>query len=111
MRKGISRIYKYTQRNWTYPYSNTNFVITQCYNNSLQTQRDSASDTSVGAHDLESDGVYQSTNHHGHTNVKQGPAQDVPFFYTRSHFSELTSCKSIIPTDFSFISLFKYCTT
>ena len=37
----------------------------------------------------------------------RGPAQDVPFFYTPSHFSELNSCKSIISTNFPFIFIFK----
>ena len=39
--------------------------------------------------------------------VIKGPAQDVPFFYTPSHFSELQSCKSIISTDFSLVFIFK----
>ena len=37
----------------------------------------------------------------------QVPSQDVPFFYTPSHLSELKSCKSIISTDFPFIFIFK----
>ena len=41
----------------------------------------------------------------------RGPAQDVPFFYTPSHLSELQSCKSIISTGFPYIFIFKYCTT
>ena len=36
--------------------------------------------------------------------VWRGPAQDVPFFYTRYHFSELPSCKSIISTVFLLLS-------
>ena len=28
--------------------------------------------------------------------VRQGPAQDVPFFYMQSHLSELQSCKLIL---------------
>ena len=36
-----------------------------------------------------------------------GPAQDVPFFYTPSHLSELQSCASIISTKFPFILIFK----
>ena len=37
----------------------------------------------------------------------RGPVQDVPFFYTPSHVSELQSCKLIISTDFPFIFIFK----
>ena len=38
---------------------------------------------------------------------RRGPAQDVPFLYTRSHLSEVQSCKSIISTDFTLIFIFK----
>ena len=37
-------------------------------------------------------------------NLCRIPAQDIPFLYTRSHMSELTSCKSIISTDFILFS-------
>ena len=37
----------------------------------------------------------------------RSPAQDVPFFYTPYHLSELKSCKSIISANFSFIFIFK----
>ena len=37
----------------------------------------------------------------------RGPAQDVPFFYTPSHLSELQSFKSIISTHFLLIFIFK----
>ena len=43
--------------------------------------------------------------------LRQGPAQEFPFFYTPSYLSELQSCKSIISTDFSFIFIFKSSTT
>ena len=36
-----------------------------------------------------------------------GPAQDVPFFYAPSRFSELKNFKSIISTHFSFNFIFK----
>ena len=39
--------------------------------------------------------------------LRRGPAQDVPFFYTQSHLSELQSFKLIISTDFRFIFIFK----
>ena len=38
---------------------------------------------------------------------RRGPAQDVPFFYTPSHFSELQNTKSIIAINFHFIFMFK----
>ena len=34
------------------------------------------------------------------------PVQEVPFFYTLSHLSELWSCKSIISTHFPFIFIY-----
>ena len=43
--------------------------------------------------------------------IRRGPAQDVPFFYTPSHLSELQSFKSIISTNISSVFIFKYCTT
>ena len=36
----------------------------------------------------------------------RGKSQDVPFFYTPDHLSEVLSCKSIISNDFHFISMF-----
>ena len=41
----------------------------------------------------------------------RGPAQDVPFFYTRYHLSEIPRWKSIISTYFLFVFIFKWCTT
>ena len=38
------------------------------------------------------------------------PAQDIPFFYTTFHLSELKSCKSIISTNFTFIFVIKWWT-
>ena len=39
---------------------------------------------------------------------RRGPAQDVIFFYTGSHLSELQSCTLTFLTDFYFIFIFKY---
>ena len=39
--------------------------------------------------------------------LQRGPAQNVPFFYTPSHFSELQSCKLIISTEIYFIFIVK----
>ena len=41
----------------------------------------------------------------------RGPAQNVTFFYTGSHYSELQSCTLIFSNNFYFLFLFKYCTT
>ena len=67
MGKGIVRIYKYYQQNWPYPFKNTNFIITQCFDNSIQTQCNSDSYASVGENDEASSGLDKSTNHHGNT--------------------------------------------
>ena len=39
------------------------------------------------------------------------PAQDVHFFYTRSHLSALQNCALLFSTNFLFIFIFKRCTT
>ena len=39
------------------------------------------------------------------------PAQDVHFFYTRSHLSARLKCEFIFSTNFQFIFTFKECTT
>ena len=52
--KRISRIYKYDQRNWPYPYPKTTFFIPKCYDTYIQTQRNSDSGTSVVSLDVES---------------------------------------------------------
>ena len=39
------------------------------------------------------------------------PAQDIHFFYTRSHFSALQSCAIIFSKHFQSIFTFKWCTT
>ena len=70
MGKVIARIYKYDHRNWPYPSQDTTFVIPQWSDTSIQTQRNSASDVPVGAHYISSSVLYQSTNHHGNTDVK-----------------------------------------
>ena len=49
MGKPIGRIYKYDQRNWTYPYLNTTFVIPPHSDTSIQTQHNSAYYSPVGA--------------------------------------------------------------
>ena len=63
-------IYKYDQSKWPYPSPNTNFSIPQHSDSSIQTQLNSATDYSVGAHDVASYGLYQSTNYHGIADVK-----------------------------------------
>ena len=61
---------KYDFRKWPYPYLNTNFVIALNLDISLQNQRYSASDASVGANDVSPYELYQSTNHHDNTDGK-----------------------------------------
>ena len=39
--------------------------------------------------------------------VRRVPSQEVPFFYTQYHLSELKSCKSIISAGFPFIFIYK----
>ena len=68
--KVIFGIYKYDQRNCPYPSPNTTFLILPRSDTSIQTQRNSASDASVGANDVAPSGLDQSTNHHGNTDVK-----------------------------------------
>ena len=67
--KGIVCIHKYDQCIWTFPPPNTNFVIPQRSDTSIQTQYKSNSDASVDAHAVASYGLDQSTNHHGNTDV------------------------------------------
>ena len=50
--------------------------------------------------------LYQKLN-----TIRLGPAQDVPFFYTRSHLNALQNCALIFSTNFQFILTFKICTT
>ena len=69
MGKGICHIYKYCQRNWLYPDLNTIFVPLERSEPYIQTQSTSASDASMGEHDLASSISDQSTIHHGNTNV------------------------------------------
>ena len=52
MGKGIGLIYKYDQRNCSYPYLNTKYFIPPRYDTSIKTKRNSASDASVGEHDI-----------------------------------------------------------
>ena len=68
--KVIVLIYRYEQRNCPYFPPNITFLIQKYSDTSIQTQQNSASDSSMGAHDLASAGLYQSTNHHINTDVK-----------------------------------------
>ena len=43
--------------------------------------------------------------------IRLVPAQDGPFFYTRSHLSALQNCALLFSTNFQFIFLFKECIT
>ena len=70
MGKGIVRIYKYDQQNWPYPSPNTNFGVPQRFDNSIQTQHNSDSGASLGAHDVASSVLDQCTNHHINTDAK-----------------------------------------
>ena len=70
MGKLISSIYKYDKLNWTYPSTNTTFFIPQHSETYIQTQLTSAYYASVGAHALTSSELYQITNNHGNTDVK-----------------------------------------
>ena len=70
MGKWIRRIYKYDQRNCPKSYSNINFVVPPSFDTSIQTQYNSASDSSMVENDVASDGLYQSINHHGNKDVK-----------------------------------------
>ena len=46
-----------------------------------------------------------------HSLLGRDPAQDVHFFYTRSHFSAIENCALIFSINFKFILTFKECTT
>ena len=70
MGKVIGLVFKYNQINWPYLYPDTTFFIPQCSGISIQTQRKSVSGACVGAHDVKSAILDQSTNHHGNTYVK-----------------------------------------
>ena len=70
MGKLISSIYKYDKLNWPYPSTNTTFVIPQHSETYIQTQLTSDYYASVGAHALTSSELYQITNNHGNTDVK-----------------------------------------
>ena len=60
-----NRLYlKNYQQNWPYPYPSTNFVIPTNFDITIQTQRNSASDASVGANDVASSVLDQSNNKH-----------------------------------------------
>ena len=63
--KGIGCILKYDQWNWLYQYPNITFIILPRFDIYIQIKCNSASDASVGANDVSSYRLYQSTNHHG----------------------------------------------
>ena len=67
--KGIDRIYKHTQRNWTYPSPNTNFVIPHSPHTSIQNLRISACAASLGAHVLACTVSDKINIHHVNTDV------------------------------------------
>ena len=67
MGKGIRRIYKHSQSNWTYPPPNTTSVIPQHTDPSKQTKSTSSFDVTVDSHDLASSVSYQSTSKHVNT--------------------------------------------
>ena len=58
------RIYKQSQRNGTYPFPNTTFVIPQRSESYTQTQRNIVCDVSVGEHTLASYVLYQITRNY-----------------------------------------------
>ena len=70
MGKGIFLIYKYDQRNLTYWSPNTTFVIPPYFDMYIQKQCNSAYDAYVGANDLASYRLDQSTKHHGNMEGK-----------------------------------------
>ena len=45
------------------------------------------------------------------TRIRLVPAQDEPFYYTRSHLSALQNCALLFLTNFQFIFIFKKCIT
>ena len=53
-------------------------------------------------------GSQQQLHHNLHRyGTRLGPAQDLHFFYTRSHLSELQGCELIFSANFQFIFTFK----
>ena len=46
-----------------------------------------------------------------HRQLRLVPAQDGPFFYTRSHLSALQKCALLFSTNFQLIFIFKKCIT
>ena len=52
MGKGIGHIYKYDQRNWSYPSPNNTFIIPPHFYISIKTQCNSSYGASVGANDV-----------------------------------------------------------
>ena len=82
--KGIGRIYKYDQQNWTYGYPNTNFVIPPCYDTYIQTQLNIFSDSYVDANYVSSCGLDQNIYHNVNTDVKDNYDSKL-FETTRKH--------------------------
>ena len=76
--KWIVCIYKYDRQNWPYPSKKTTFVIPPHFDSNIQTQRNSDSDVSTGANDVESYGLDQSTNHNDNKNDKD-------YYYSQSY--------------------------
>ena len=70
MGKGISCTHKYDQQNRSHPSPNTTFIISQCFDTYIKTQRNSVSAASSVGNDESSSGLYQSTNQHANTDGK-----------------------------------------
>ena len=68
--KGIGHIYKHDQRNWPYPYPNTNFSIPTCSDTTIKNQLNNDYGVSVGENYVSSAGLDQITHHHGNTDLK-----------------------------------------
>ena len=107
MDKGIVRIYKYDQQNWPHSPPNTNVSIPQRSNTSVQTQQNSASDSSVGAHVVASSELYKRTNHNGNTDFKDNDGSRSfetprknnfsPSYFGDSLATTNTPCSSTLP--------------
>ena len=90
MCKGICRVYKHSQRNWTHPYTNTKFVLPQRHASSIETQGASDYEASVGAHGLASSVSYQITIQHVNTDVNNNA--DSWLFETPRKNNHSSSC-------------------
>ena len=63
MGKVIFRVYKYEMCSCPYPYPNTTSIIPACFDNSIQTQLNSASGASVGSSYVSSSELDQINDH------------------------------------------------